>query len=277
MPSRRAVLATSGLALTGLGGCVGETPPLGDTDTATGTPTHSPVDVTSSRVRDAVVGHDSPDSMTARDPDGWFVFVDVVRTDSTDQPPRIGSFSLALDDRTVSPVDPRELTRYRLDGFGTPYRQDRPDGWVAFEVPAEAGISAAEIRVGPHRWPLPDRVVSRLNDPTPTWELAVSFPEELVVGESFEVAVTARNTGAVAGTFCGSLNVADLRYAYYPYPFADTAEPGETASFTHSDTVPEETQGPSFYLRTQAGDESRSYEVEAPTETSTASRIASHQ
>jgi hypothetical protein len=265
MPSRRSVLSTCGLALAGLGGCV-EGPTGGaESDTVSPTPpptaTDSPVDVSTPRVRDAVVGHDSPDSMTARDPEGWFVLASVRANESDDQPPRAGAFSLALDDRPVSAVDPRTLTRYRVDGFGTPYRRDDPDGWVAFEVPAEAGVSTAEVRVGPHRWPLPDSVVSRLNEPTPTWSLDVSFPDRLVTGERFEVTVTARNTSTVPGTFCGALNVAELRYAYYPYPFAESAGPDETATVTHSDSVPEGATHPSFYLRTQAGSESRSYEV----------------
>lgn len=273
MPSRRDVLATSGLMLTGFGGCLDwlgggveggspTAPPDGPTPTATDTRPPAGISVGSAVVRDAIVFLDTPDSMTVTDEHGWYLFVHVDADGEGSTAPPTEVFSLRTGARSFGARTDLGGA-YGIEGIGRrAYSADRASGWVGFLVPSSLGAETATVSCGDAAWELPTDVLDRLNGPTPSWTVEeIVFPDELGAGERFEMSVTVRNTGSVYGTFRGVLNVADLRYAYYPYPFAEAAEPGEVATFTHSDTVPEDAQNPSFYFRTQAGDESRSYEV----------------
>jgi hypothetical protein len=114
----------------------------------------------------------------------------------------------------------------------------------------------AETERGSAAWRLDDAHVSALRRPKPRFELReVDIPERVTVGERVSVRVAVANVSGVAGVFRGVLNVANLQYAYAPYPFALDAAPGETVAWerTFDRTPPERADSIGFFLDTVAG------------------------
>lgn len=106
------------------------------------------------------------------------------------------------------------------------------DGWIAFPVPSPLDTVFARIVVGDAAWELGDEHLRALSRPAASYEVTgFDYPSAVGFDESFSVDVTVRNTADVRGTFRGALNVANGKYAYYPYPFALELEPGRTASW----------------------------------------------
>lgn len=145
-------------------------------------------------------------------------------------------------------------------GYGT------ERGWVAFVVPAEIEAEAARIELdeGAAAWRVPDATLDRLRQPRPSWRLAdVSLPAEVSRGDSFAATVAVENTGEVAGTFRAVLNVANLEFAYKPFPFKLDIDAGEKDSWSRLFSVAADLDADEIglYLRTPVGNEEQQASV----------------
>jgi hypothetical protein len=152
---------------------------------------------------------------------------------------------------------------FRISDRGPPYDPSygTDGGWVAFVVPSPLDAREGRIVVaddgGTAAWRLDESTLAALRRPTARFELrAVEIPETITVGESVSVRIAAENVSEVPGVFRGVLNVANLQYAYAPYPFALETEPGEVVVWekTFDETPPEGVGSVGFFLDTVAGD-----------------------
>lgn len=211
MPSRRALLPASAGATAVLAGCTGGY--LGaETESATATETPAPmgatqqvgdVEVTVARgaVQSSALYWPHPDSMNARAADGWYVFVRIVTGGDS---PDSAAFELLVDGEGYA------STEVGYEGFvidessAYPYREDRDEGWLAFDVSPTASVADLRITVGDAAWRLPDRIGDAISRPSPSWELqSLDVPAELHPGETFDVVVEVGNVGDVDATFRG--------------------------------------------------------------------------
>lgn len=273
MPSRRALLAACSGGIAALAGCAGRfrgSPDAGATDTATpapvptGTPASvggerrvgdSTVTVKRAAARSTVVHLSSADSMDVATADGRFL---LARVEATEPAPGPDAFSLVADGTTYDRTDAWYREPVVVGSLAATYRAESGEGWLAFEVPAPLSADRTRVTCGDARWRLPDAVVDALARPVPSWTLrSFEVPAELEPGEEFAVRVAVENVGDADATFRGALNVANLNYAYYPYPFAVGVPAGERATWTKRLSVPGDMDPgaePDFYLRTPAGD-----------------------
>jgi hypothetical protein len=229
---------------------VGTTQSVGDTS----------VTVSNVAGQGSVLYLDSPDSMAVATPDdGRYVLATVAGSESGPPP---GAFALVVDG---------DRYRARPDVLGGPFRiSDRgpaydpsygtDGGWVAFVVPSPLDAHEGRIVVADDGetavWRLDESTVAALRRPTARFELrAVEIPGTVTVGEPVSVRVAAENVSEVPGVFRGVLNVANLQYAYAPYPFALETEPGEVVVWekTFDETPPEGVGSVGFFLETVAG------------------------
>lgn len=289
MPSRRGLLAACTAGVASIAGCStlvdrsGEgTPSRADSPPRTASPTdRSPagparigttrgvgdatVTVTAATSQTSVVHRDSPDSMAVAVPRDRFVLVGLGATAPS---PAIEDFALVAGDRAFG------ASRV---GFGSlrvrgerkhVYRggSDRSvQGFLAFEVPAPLSVGSARVECRDATWELPGEVLAALRRPTPAWALeSFDVPDPLRAGETATVSATFHNTGDVDGRFRGALNVANLNYAYVPYPFSVRVAAGERGTWTRELSVPADAteRSPGFYLRTPAGSRERAVEVD---------------
>lgn len=222
-----------------------------------------PVAVSNPTAQRSVVHLTTPDSMdVTRAPDGRFVLVDVrVGHEEAATPPsgapRPERFALRLGDAefpgTVALDDVGITLPDRATKYDPSYGTSR--GWVAFSLPAPVEAARARVEVGEVAWWLPERVVDTLGRPLAAWELgAVGLPVALSAGEPFEVTVTVRNAGDVAGRFRGVLNTAGVDAAYAPHPFVLDADPGEERTWVYRGRAPDVGREVGFHLRTPVGD-----------------------
>jgi hypothetical protein len=216
--------------------------------------------VSNPSVQDSVLYLSSPDSMAVATPDGGRYVLVTVGGSASGPPPT--SFTLVVDgDRYPGRVDDVGLgidLRDRGAEYDPSFGTDR--GWVAFVVPP--ALDAREGRIvldhggETAAWRLGDDRLAALRRGQPRFELrTVDIPERVAVGGRVSVRVVAENVSEVAGVFRGVRNVANLRIAYTPYPFALETAPGETADRRHTfERVPERATGEARFVLESAGD-----------------------
>lgn len=281
MPStRRTLLQTAPAVALGLAGCAttshdgttnGTASPSPDEMAKMGTPqtvNGTAITVSNPSAQTAVLHLTHPDAMGVTPAEGRYVFVQV--QGAADGPPPT-AFSLVAGGGsyrgTVSLPDVHGQVRHT----GQLRHKYDPDwgtkkGWVAFDVPANLDIATARIELneGAATWELPEAIVRQLRKGRPEWRLAdVSLPAEVVRGDSFTPTVVVKNTADVAGTFRGVLNVADLTYAYAPYPFTLDITAGGRARWTRTFQVNESEDAAriGLFLRTPVADTEQQVDV----------------
>lgn len=284
MPSRRQFLAAVGA--TGLAGCVGEPEP---SETAFPSPTPgtaSPAAVGEAvtvdgatvtleqvAVRDSLFVQASADSKDVLARDGERFLLTTVTVEG-DAPESADAFSLAVDGETVATGS----TTFASNHYGYldrwPYDPDGergdPGGWVGFTPEAPLSGESVAVAVGDAGWRLPDEAVDHLQRPLPGYELvSFDYPERVGPEETFTVSVSVENTGPVAGTFRGVLNVANIEYAYYPYPFELTLGAGERGTWEKEFDASNINNSGGLHLRTPVGNPDGTVEVVDPTPTAT--------
>lgn len=292
MPSRRRLLAVLGAGA--LAGCVGEEgpPDSSPTDSPTTSSTVSPpatpatvgnpisvdgatLTLEQVAVRDSLFVQASADSKDVLARDGERFLLGTVTVDG-DGPASPSAFSLIVDSETVGTGS----TEFARNHYGYldrwPYDPDgergTPGGWVGFTPNAPLSGEPVSVAVGDAAWRLPEEAVEQLHQPLPSYDLlSFDHPETVGPEETFTVSVTVENTGAVAGTFRGVLNVSNIEYAYYPYPFELALEPGSRKTWERefdAENVHGDGTG-GLHLRTPTRSRDSSVEVVEPTETPT--------
>ena len=243
--SRRALLRTGALAVTGIAGCVGglddgpdgtETESRRTAETTdrrmtrtSGTPTtEAPaVELEPVGVRSSFFYLETPDTLGVEADEGTqFAFVLVrPRTDT----PRPSDLALVADGRhfwgTLAPGDvggPR-----RLAELGSVYRaEDARAGWVAFEVPNPLDADEVALTYDGRDRSLGESVVSALRAPPADFELtSFEAPERVARGASFAVSAGVENVGEGDGVFRASLN--ELGPEYGPHRTSVAVPAGE--------------------------------------------------
>lgn len=289
MPSRRGYLAVIGSL--SFGGCLdngGASTPVGTTTTTTETATTTTTaaasqvgeaitvdgaEVTLNRVttQSSFVYQESADTKGVAAREGGRFLLTEFGVDGESRP-TVTQFSVFADGETLSePVWDYRTRQPSGPSFDrSPY--DGNGGWLLFPVPAELDADTVRIVVDDVVWGFPEAVSTRLRQPLPTFDI-VSFehPETVEADEEFSVSVTAENIGETTGTFRGVLNVAEVEYAVYPYPFELELDPGESATWTKEygpeAGLNEAGDTGSFDLRTPVGE--RGGEIEVVDEKST--------
>jgi hypothetical protein len=183
-----------------------------------------------------------------------------------DRPIEPSSYSLKADGERVAVGETEFASRNYGYLDSRAYRSDRGGGWLGFTPPAPLDADTVTLDVDGSGWTLSDSTVAQLNEPLAGFDIvAFDYPETVIPDEAFTVSVTVQNTGPVPGRFRGVLNVANITYAYYPYPFTIDLDPGEQGTWRKAFDPdsglddPGDTGG--LYLRTQSGN--RNAEIEA--------------
>jgi hypothetical protein len=277
-PSRRALLAVTGLAFTSAG-CLGRQADQSESTTGTdqrpsaaaGSPTAAslgaeqlvggvPVTVSTLTIQDSALTLDG-DTMTLHTSDDDERYV-VVSVSGREAGPAPGAFSLDVDGETY-PGRVDLFGRYaQLDERGPVYDPSygTEQGWVGFVVPPELDASEAKIVLShgdeTASWRLEADHLDALRRPKAEFELrSVEVPETLFLYDPVSVRVVAENVSDVGGVFRGVLNVAGLNFAYAPYPFALDAASGETVVWekTFREGPSRDVESVGFFLDTVAG------------------------
>jgi hypothetical protein len=248
------------------------TPTTGTTPTNSPTPSGPPdVSFVGYGVQRSAFYRRHPDFETVWAPRGrqlLFAMVTVEGGQPTDLP--FEDVSLRIDDRTVGDAE-------GVEGQGGRTYYPYPDEceatyetYATFPLPAPSSPSTAEVRWGrsdgTRTWSLPDDALAALGQPTTDWEL-VSFdvPDSVGPGESFSVAMEARNVGDAPGKFRGVLNQEGPMYGVSAQ-WKRTVSPGST--IRRADTIDvlkeidADVSAVKLRLRTVAGDVDHEVRVE---------------
>jgi hypothetical protein len=225
-PTRRTLLASAGLALTGLTGCTDGSPasPGGSVGTSTPTSTPTPalgdavsLDGTTVAVADLAAVHSfqylsAPDAFGVTSADGdQFAFVGCEA--SGDDPPAASAFAFAVGGERHRPEDfggfgpVRDLAPVRADA----YTADRSSGYLAFRIPAPLAADAAVVLDGADgtagvRWALPAAALAPLRDPPPSFAVGYDVPDAVDATDPVRVRLDVTNEGDGGGTFRGAIN-----------------------------------------------------------------------
>lgn len=225
---------------------------------------HVDITVTQAITQSSVVHLASPDSMDVATTEGWFVLVHVRASDAT---PTRDEFTLVVDSTEHVPSDIGFGGRIVLNDstYGRTYDTQATKGWLVFRVPTQLSKQEIQIEWQDITWQLPEEVSDVLIRQPASWSLrAFEVPDELHPGETFQVRVTVGNTSHNSGTFRGALNVAHLKYAVAPYPFAVDIAAGDHGAWTKTLSVPKnynQEKSPDFRLRTPIGHQNKSAAV----------------
>lgn len=222
---RRQVLATSTALL--LAGCVsqgdGTTPatesePADGTETATATSTATrtetaTVDVDEQLVQPGVVTLNNPDSITVRDDGGQFL---LVRVGTSDGPaPAQSEFALEVDGDEYRP-NSYEYALFKNGNYGVEYTPESGTGWLVFALPEQVAPGEGRLRWSGGEAALSDRVRTRLETPSPPFDVTFEAPATVSEGDSPTLSIEVANEGEVAGTCMLALNRVGPDVAYAP-------------------------------------------------------------
>jgi hypothetical protein len=245
MPSRRAVLTSLGVALTGFSGCL---------DTSSESPTVTPatetalgqsvdVDGTTVTVAETAAVHSyqylsAPDAFGVESAgDGRFLFVGV--TTEGEQPPPADTFALRVDDERVSPVDRAGVPERDLAPVGeSRYTEANPQGYLLFRVPAPLDAESVGVSLGRDtdlraRWSIPESRLGTLRSPPPNFDVSYDVPEAVGADDPVPIRVGVTNTGEGAGVVRGAINHTGPMHG--GDTFSLSLDPG--ASETYEETV----------------------------------------
>ncbi|MFC7133177.1 MULTISPECIES: hypothetical protein [Salinibaculum] len=244
---RRTFLTAAATGFAATAGCLGESDPgantdgTGDdaTDTPTPDPTATPTQEPASVERVSLAGL-QPARIALGTPDSIGVFGESagqslfisVQTGS-ENPPARSDFAFELDGKTHTPVaKTRRLWRRSESEFGAEYSPS--GGWLLFDLPATADDpDSARLRWPGGSWQPDPAVRTRLASQNPTFDVSVTAPETVPVGETPEATVAFENTSDVAGTFVLAVNRVGPYIAYAPEAAVrNLLEPGASGSVT---------------------------------------------
>jgi hypothetical protein len=226
MHTRRRYLATLGLGLAGLAGCLSENggsggsgtdDPDGTDDTTerpspTDDPTNGDTDVTVTDpvVRKAVTHYAWPGSTRVFAPEGEQFVVATVEGPEETAPP---GFTLEAGDREFDPgldaqgrYSDAELAGR---GGGSVLQNEHATGYLAFRVPSPLDVDDARIvrDDGGPATPLSDGAVATLRRPGPEFELeTLEVPESVERPAEVDVSLTVTNASDVDGRFLAGVN-----------------------------------------------------------------------
>lgn len=256
---RRTFLTAAATGLAATAGCLGSGSDPGEstdgtdddpTDTSTpaptATPTREPATVKSVSMAGLQPGYielGTPDSIGVfGESEGQSLFVSVQT--GPENSPAHSDFAFKLDGEAYAPVTKtRRLWRRSESEFGSEYTPDA-GGWLLFDLPATADDpDSARLRWPGGSWqPDPD-VRARLASPNPTFDVSVTAPETVPVGETPEATVAFENTSDVAGTFVLAVNRVGPYIAYAPEAAVrNLLEPGASESVTVTPSFFDESQ-----------------------------------
>lgn len=224
---RRQLLASSTALL--VAGCISqgdgteapsrtESPTNTDSPTPTTTATPTPVEKATLSVDDqfvqpGVVTLNSPDSIAVRSDDGQFLLVNVTTTDG----PALeqSAFTLHVDGEEHLPKS-YQYALFKDGNYDVEYTPETGTGWLVFGLQEQ--VAAEEARLV---WPdgeaeLSDRVRTRLETPSPPFDVTFEAPETVTEEESPTLSLTVENEGDVAGNCVLALNRVGPDIAYAP-------------------------------------------------------------
>lgn len=263
MPSRRALLTSLGVALTGFAGCL-DTPSESPTATATPTADAAPtettlgesvsLDRTTVTVAETAAVHSyqylsAPDAFGVESAgDGQFLFVGV--TAEGERPPPVDAFGLdGVDDERVSHVDRAGVPERDLAPVGEDrYTEANPQGYLIFRVPAPLDAESVGVALGwasdatdapsedpdlRARWSIPESRLETLRSPPPEFSVSYDVPEAVGPDEPVPIRVDVTNTGEGAGVVRGAINHTGPMHG--GDTFSLSLDPG--ASKTYEETV----------------------------------------
>lgn len=212
------------------------------TDTATPDPTETPTatpkpatveSVSMAGLQPAYIELGTPDSIGVFGEDrGQSLYVSVAVGE--ENPPDVLDFEFELDDHAVKPVTKTlNLWRRSEEQFGPEYTPE-DGGWLLFDLPEMAdNPDSARLTWPGGSWQPPADVRSRLASENPTFEVSVTAPETIQIGEQPEITVEFENTSAVPGTFVMAVNRVGPYVAYAPEATVRRLlDPGERATAT---------------------------------------------
>ena len=245
---RRSLLALGAAGLASVAGCASgdsrpddgatgdQTPTATPDPTPTDTPTPEPATVervSMAGLQPAYIALVSPDSIGVYgDSAGQSLFLSV--TPGPANPPARSAFAFELDGSTAAPVAETPRVWRRSEGqFGEAYTAET-GGWLLFDLPATAeNPDSAQLTWPGGSWQLPASVRQRLASENPTFDVTVTAPETIPLGEQPAITVTVENTSSVPGTFLMAVNRVGPHIAYAPEAAVRRLlDSGETATVT---------------------------------------------
>lgn len=220
-------------------------PVTGTTPTRTGTDTSetpaTPGKPDAKSVREVAVDSlqpglielDTPDSIAVTgETAGQSLFLDVTGGEET--APARSEFRFELNGTGHAPSeDTRGLWRSYNEDSDEQY-QASDSGWLLFELPATADDPrTARLRWPGGSWQPGETVRERLATPAPSFDVSVTTPETVPIGQAPQMTVTAENSGPVPGRFLLAVNRVGPSVAYAPERAVDMLlEPGERQRWT---------------------------------------------
>ncbi|MFB6235261.1 MAG: hypothetical protein ABEH81_02995 [Halopenitus sp.] len=164
-------------------------------------------------VQPGIVAMNGPDSITVLDEGGQFL---LVRVETTDGPPlEQSAFSLRADgEQHQSESDQYPL--YRGDPYEAGYTAESGTGWLVFPLPEQVTAKTAALTWPDGEIALSSQVRSRLETPTPTFDVTFDAPETVAEGESPTLSISVRNEGDIAGNCVLALNRSGPEIVYIP-------------------------------------------------------------
>lgn len=146
---------------------------------------------------------EGPDSIDVRDDGGQFL---LLRIETTDGPPlEQSAFTLHVDGERHQP-ESYQYALYKNESYDAEYTSESGDGWLVFSFREQVSAETAALTWPDGEIALSDHVRTRLETPTPTFDVTFDTPETVAEGESPTLSISVRNEGDVAGNCVLALN-----------------------------------------------------------------------
>lgn len=207
-------------------------------------------------VQPGLVTMNGPDSITVRDDGGQFL---LVRVETTDGPLlEQSAFRLNVDgEQHQSASDQYDL--YKGDPYESGYTAESGTGWLVFPLPEQVAAETAALTWPDGEIALSSQVRTRLETPTPTFDVTFDAPKTVAEGESPTLSISVRNESDVAGNCVLALNRSGPNIAHIPVrEIVFDLDGGKSATKEFDAKSPySETKEPepvTYYLDTVSGD-----------------------